>query len=145
MTTVNLGYSDLCGRDFLVITNKHSYPKVSVSTEIQRLNTNCGSSKHNIIMFISHNVLVICRVYCIKLLNCLCIYRPCVGIKAEPDEDESWFCPKCIKPAKSKSSKRGRKKKKPWRNIYVYYNSAKLNVFGGIQGFSNPKQFWKTA
>ncbi|XP_053377058.1 zinc finger CCCH domain-containing protein 13-like isoform X3 [Mercenaria mercenaria] len=35
----------------------------------------------------------------------------CVGIEEEPSEDSSWYCPKCVKPSKSKS-KRGRKKRK---------------------------------
>lgn len=35
----------------------------------------------------------------------------CVGIKKEPEEDDPWYCSKCVKPNKSKS-KRGRKKRR---------------------------------
>ena len=50
------------------------------------------------------------NIICMKFFVYLNV-RVCVGIEKEPSEDSSWYCPKCVKPNKSKS-KRGRKKKK---------------------------------
>lgn len=41
-----------------------------------------------------------------------CVFRACVGIKVEPNENEDWFCRACISRKQSDQQLEGKKKKR---------------------------------